>query len=133
MNKQSLSLEWINSFQQAVKQDQEFLWIAKHMNCTFLWKVGSESFLFKIEQGNILSITSPTWNDSWDFSIEGTQEAWNKFLKQPPPPLYNDLLGMVTRLPECELNGNRLMAMQYMRSLTRLFTIAREVQGDVKI
>lgn len=130
-NRSAFSINWMHTLQKAVNKDSEFSWIAKHMNCTFLWKIDEDLFLFKIHNGKINSINVPTWNDSWDFSIEGPRYAWLKLVEQMPPPLYNDLLGMVTKLEECELNGNRLLAMQNMRSLSRLFTIAREVQGDV--
>lgn len=125
----AFSAEWMSSFQETVNQDPELSWIAKHMNCTFLWKIGAESFLFQINGGKIASIKSPTWNDSWDFSIEGPKEVWLRFIKQVPPPFYNDLLAIVTRLPDCQLSGNRLLAMQYMRSLTRMLSLAREAEG----
>ncbi|MFM1655216.1 hypothetical protein ACI7RC_24445 [Brevibacillus sp. B_LB10_24] len=126
---QAFSPEWMKLFQTAANHDLELSWIAKHVHCRFLWKIGGRSFLFQILGGKITSIAVPTWNDSWDFSIEGPEEAWNKFIQPVPPPVYQDLLGIVTRIPDCRLEGNRLMAMQYMRTLTRLFTVAREVQG----
>jgi putative sterol carrier protein len=124
------NLKWMEAYQDSVLKDAEYSWISRHMNCSFVWKIGEDSFLFNILNGEIISITVPTWNDSWDFSIEGPLDTWMKFIERSPMPIYNDLLGMLTRLPQCELKGNRLMAMQYMRSLTRLFTIAREVEGD---
>ncbi|WP_019119755.1 hypothetical protein [Brevibacillus massiliensis] len=125
----AFSPEWMKVFQTAANRDPELSWIAKHMNCRFLWKIGCCSYLFQIEGGKIISIAEPTWNDSWDFNIEGPKEAWDKFIQPVPPPVYHDLLGIVTRIQDCCLNGNRLMAMQYMRSLTRMFTVAREMQG----
>lgn len=121
------SSEWMKRFQEVVNNDQELSWIAKFMTCDFLWKIDKESHLIKVLEGKIQSITSPTWNDSWDFTIEGSKETWVKFTKRVPPPMYYDLLGMVTRLPDCSLTGNRLIAMQYIRSLTRMMSLTREV------
>lgn len=121
------SPEWMARFQKVINKDQELSWIAKFMTCDFIWQIGERSYLFHIVDGKVRSIVSPTWNDSWDFAIEGPEEAWVKFAKRLPPPMYHDLLGMVTRLPECRLTGNRLIAMQNIRSLTRMMSLAREV------
>lgn len=124
----AFSSEWMGAFQERVNQDPELSWIAKNMNCTFVWRIEADPFLFQINRGKITSIKAPTWNDSWDFSIEGPREVWLHFIKQVPPPLYNDLLAIVSRLPDCQLSGNRLLAMQYIRSLTRMFSLSRELE-----
>jgi hypothetical protein len=121
------SPEWMTRFREVINNDQELSWIAKFMTCNFVWQIGTKSYLFRVQNGKIQSIVTPTWNDSWDFTLEGSEEAWAKFARKVPPPLYHDLLGMVTRLPECRLIGNRLIAMQNIRSLTRMMSLAREV------
>ncbi|GAA4708006.1 hypothetical protein [Brevibacillus fulvus] len=126
-DQQLFTPEWMERFRQVVNEDRELAWIGRWMTCDFVWQIGQSAHLFHVEAGKVLSIASPTWNDSWDFAIEGTEGAWEKFARPYPPPMYYDLLGMVTRLPECRLTGNRLKAMQNIRSLTRMMSLAREV------
>ncbi|GED29916.1 hypothetical protein P9G84_11325 [Brevibacillus centrosporus] len=126
------SPEWMEQFRQVVNEDRELSWIARWMTCDFVWRVGEAVYLFHVVGGKVISVVAPTWNDSWDFAIEGTEEAWSKFAQPLPPPMYYDLLGMVTRLPECRLTGNRLKAMQHIRSLTRMMSLVREVGGETR-
>ncbi|BCJ85978.1 hypothetical protein [Effusibacillus dendaii] len=121
------SSEWMERFREVINEDRELSWIAKFMTCDFVWQIGASSYLFHVVEGKVRSIVPPTWNDSWDFALEGTEEAWGKFARPVPPPMYYDLLGMITRLPECRLTGNRLKAMQNIRALTRLMSLVREV------
>jgi hypothetical protein len=124
------SREWMERFKKTINEDRELSWIGKFFTCRFVWKIGQRAYLFRVANGKVLSIAPPTWNDSWDFALEGPEEAWRKFAMPLPPPLYHDLLGMVTRLPDCQLSGNRLLAMQHIRALTRLMSLVREVKSE---
>lgn len=121
------SEQWVKRFRNVVNEDQELSWIGKFMDLRFMWQIGELQYLISVEKGKIQSIRSPTWNDSWDFSIYGPQSAWEKFIQPIPLPIYNDILGMITKLPECDLIGNRLAAMQNIRAFTRMMSLAREV------
>jgi hypothetical protein len=129
MNKTSLfSQAWMSQLQHLINTDRELVSIGRLFDCTFVWKIGDLSYLFQIEHGKAVAIRRPTWNDHWDFSIEGPTGTWEKFVQPLPPPGYYDLLGIITRHSDCDLIGNRLKAMQHMRSLVRLFQLTREVE-----
>jgi hypothetical protein len=122
--------KWLEHFVKVVNDDQEFSWIAKHMNTSFVWKIGDAMHLFIVQNGRLLEIQQPIWNESWDFSVEGPTEVWAKFILPEPPPVHNDILGIVNHLPNCYLNGNRIIAMQNIRALMHLFSLSRKV-GDM--
>ena len=49
--------------------------------------------------------------------------VWDKFLSPNSPPLYHDFFAMLMRVPEFELDGNSLAAMQNARALHRMMNI----------
>src|SRR4051812_22077870 len=86
VNAALFSAEWMSRFQEVINNDKELSWVAKFMNCDFVWQIGDHNHLFRVVQGKISCIASPTWNESWDFAIAGSEEAWVKFTQRLPPP-----------------------------------------------
>jgi hypothetical protein len=127
MRSEIYSEQWMQQFQQQVNRDQQLSQIGTFFNCTFVWKIGEIAYLFLIEKGKVLDIRVPMSNDSWDFTIEGPKDTWLKFAESSPSLEYYDLLGILTKHEDSYLIGNRLKAMQHMRSLRRLFQIVKEV------
>jgi|SRR5699024_3061251 len=121
------SKEWFDKYKLIINYDQELSWVAKHMTCSFLWQIENEQILFDVNKGKIVSIRYPNWNDSWHFSIEGPKNVWEVFIQKYPPPLYNSLLGLLTKHPDCALKGSRMIAMQNIRAIIRIFSLARYV------
>lgn len=120
--------EWTEGFKQRVNDDPEFTVVGKWMRVRFVWDLGETRMLVVVEQGRIADIKLDeeiTFNDSWDFSLHGSRESWEKFLSAYPPPMYNDLWAMVVQVEDVRLDGNRLAAMQNIRALSRLMTLAR--------
>lgn len=128
----AFSNQWFDHFIQVVNKDKELNWIAAFMTLDFVWIIGEKAFLIKVREGKIRTISAPSWNDSWEFAIEGPEGVWEKFIEKVPPPMYFDLLGIVTKMPNCGLTGNRLAAMQHARALTRMMSLARSIEGDSK-
>ena len=44
------------------------------------------------------------------------------------PPLYHDFFAMLMRVPEFELDGNSLAAMQNARALHRMMNILKQME-----
>jgi len=53
--------------------------------------------------------------------------VWQRFLSEPPPPLYHDIFAMIMRVPEFVLEGDTLVAMQNARALHRMMGLMRSV------
>lgn len=123
-----LTKEWTGSLTERVNNDPEFAVVGRLMDVDFLWEVGATRLLFIVRQGQIKDVKlndEITFNDSWEFSLRGPEESWKKFLALVPPPMYNDLWAMVVQVEDVELHGNRLVAMQNIRALSRLMTLTR--------
>ena len=120
--------DWANSLKKKVNNDPEFATVGRLMQVNFLWELGETRLLFIVKEGKIDDIKvndEITFNDSWAFSLRGSKESWEKFLAPVPPPMYNDIWAMVVQVEDVELNGNRLVAMQNIRALSRLMTLTR--------
>lgn len=118
---------WMTRFQAEANGDPEFSWVGRFMNLSFVWRIGELPHLITVKNGRVESIVTPVWNDSWEFELCGPESAWAKFVQPVPPPIYNDVLGMVTKLTDCYITGNRLVAMQNIRAFTTLMNLARRV------
>jgi hypothetical protein len=127
--KETFSLDWMERFKMVINTDPELSWVGRFMNLRFIWRIEEVQYLFVVKNGKVESVSSPTWNDSWDFELSGPVSAWEKFVQPVPPPMYNDVLGMVSKLPDCDLTGNRLVAMQNIRALTTMMNLARRVSA----
>jgi pimeloyl-ACP methyl ester carboxylesterase len=123
-----LTKEWANGLKERVNNDPEFAVVGRLMQVDFLWEAGETRLLFIVKDGKIYDIKLDdeiTFNDSWEFSLRGSEESWRKFLAPSPPPMYNDIWAMVVHVEDVELHGNRLVAMQNIRALSRLMTLTR--------
>ena len=119
----TLNEKWADSLKQKINNDPEFVVVGRWMHVSFLWELGETRMLFVVKEGKIEDIKLDqeiTFNDSWEFSFHGSKESWEKFLAPCPPPMYNDIWAMVVQVEDVELNGNRLVAMQNIRALSRL-------------
>jgi pimeloyl-ACP methyl ester carboxylesterase len=124
----SLSKKWTDSLKQRVNHDPEFAVVGKLMHVRFVWELGETRMLFVVERGKIEDIKLDeeiTFNDSWQFSLRGSRESWERFLAPCPPPMHNDIWAMVVQVDDVELDGDRLVAMQNIRALSRLMALAR--------
>src|ERR671939_64384 len=124
----ALIKKWTDSLKQRVNHDPEFAVVGKLMHVRFMWELGETRMLFVVERGKIEDIKLDeeiTFNDSWQFSLRGSRESWERFLAPCPPPMHNDIWAMVVQVNDVELDGDRLVAMQNIRALSRLMALAR--------
>ena len=54
--------------------------------------------------------------------------VWRKFINPDPEPLYHDFFAMLMRVPEFEVDGDSLAAMQNARALHRMMNILRTME-----
>ena len=130
---ETLSKKWADNLKQKINTDPEFAVVGKWMHVRFVWELGETRMLFVVKEGKIEDIKLDeeiTFNDSWEFSLHGSKESWEKFLAPCPPPMYNDIWAMVVQVEDVELNGDRLVAMQNIRALSRLMALTRTQEGS---
>jgi hypothetical protein len=116
----SLQMDGLESF---LKNDDELSYLRKHANFSFVWEGDTFQVLFIVRNSTIFIKEEITFNDYWDFTISGDSESWNEFLKPYPKPFYHNLIAMVNKIEAVSMTGNRLIAMQQIRCLTRIFDL----------
>ena len=89
-----------------------------------------ETVLLRLREGRIAAfVRDPGMSDSWSVTLRGRTDDWLTFLQPEPPPFYNDLLAMNSRVPSFSIEGDRRSFVRHLRCLTRLFRVAQLVDG----
>jgi hypothetical protein len=121
--------EWLESFRQAVNRDQEMQVIGHWFSVDFKLSFEGHDYLLRVRNGKIDEIvTAPRFDLPAEFSLRAPLSVWTKFINPAPPPLYHDFFAMLMRVPEFQLDGNSLAAMQNARALHRLMSILQTME-----
>jgi hypothetical protein len=88
----------IEALKQRVNDDAGLVRRGRFLTTTFLLEVGPTAWLISIFEGKIVSVTKgPFVMPSSSFALRASEEEWQKFWSQRPPPGSNDLLALVRR------------------------------------
>lgn len=118
------SLEWMERYRDRVNGDLEMAVVGDWFDVDFKLSFGGNDFLLSVRAGKIAGIArNPRFDRSARFSIRAPLAVWRKFVTPEPPPLYHDFFAMLMRVPEFELDGDALAAMQNARALHRMMNI----------
>lgn len=119
-------LAWFDALRDAVAGDRELEVVGRWSTLGFALRVGEEVFLIRLQEGKIKDVVKePDMDDSWSFTLSGSLEDWRSFLQETPPPFYNDLLAMNTRVPTFSIEGDRHAFVQHLGMIKRIFRIAQ--------
>ena len=118
---------WLARYRARVNADQEMSVIGDWFSTAFALTFGDERYALRIEKGKIAEIIKrPGLDVRTMFGFRAPVAVWQKFLSADPPPLFHDFFAMLMRVPEFELEGDSLVAMQNARALHRMMNIMRE-------
>jgi hypothetical protein len=118
---------WLARYRERVNADQEMSVIGDWFTTTFALTFEDDRYALRIEKGKIADIVnSPGLDVRTMFGFRAPVAVWQKFLSPYPPPLFHDFFAMLMRVPEFELEGDSLVAMQNARALHRMMNIMRE-------
>lgn len=116
--------DWMAAFQKAVNADPEMAVIGDWFTTDFKVSFEGEEYLLRVRKGQIKEIVhAPHFDAPAAFSLRAPMSVWDRFLSPESPPLYHDFFAMLMRVPEFELDGNSLAAMQNARALHRMMNI----------
>jgi hypothetical protein len=88
----------IEALKQRVNDDEGLVRRGRFLTTTFLLEVGATAWLISISEGKIVSVTKgPFVMPSSSFALRASEEEWQKFWSNRPPPGSNDLLALVRR------------------------------------
>ncbi len=118
---------WLAHYRERVNADQEMSVIGDWFTTALALTFGDDRYALRIEKGKIVEIiNSPRLDVRTMFGFRAPVSVWQKFLSPNPPPLFHDFFAMLMRVPEFELEGDSLVAMQNARALHRMMNIMRE-------
>lgn len=122
---------WFETLRDTLAEDAELRVIGRRCTLDLALVVGEETVLLRIEGGRISAIIpEPDIGESWRVTLRGAREDWLAFLRPIPPPFYQDLLAMNSRVPSFSIEGDRRAFVRHLRALSRIFELARRVDGD---
>jgi hypothetical protein len=118
---------WLARYRERVNADPELSAIGNWFTTTFSLTFDHDRYALQIEKGQISNIVhNPKLDVRTVFGFRAPIAVWQKFLSPRPPPLFHDFFAMLMRVPEFELEGDSLAAMQNARALHRMMNIMRE-------
>jgi hypothetical protein len=118
---------WLARYRERVNADRELSVIGDWFTTAFSLTFENDRYALLIEKGKIADIISnPKLDVRTLFGFRAPVAVWQKFLSPQPPPLFHDFFAMLMRVPEFELEGDSLAAMQNARALHRMMNIMRE-------
>ena len=120
----------INRVRDAVNADAEFRLASRFFSKDILLVAGDSKCIVKVREGVVTEIElNPTFMNPWSFFIKGGADAWEKFLRPIPPPLFTDLYGCISR-QHFELGGDIEAAFAHFWAVTRMLEVFRALQND---
>ena len=118
------SLAWMERYRDRVNGDPEMAVVGDWFDVDFKLSFGGNDFLLAVRAGKIAAVApNPRFDRPARFSIRAPLAVWRKFVAPDPPPLYHDFFAMLMRVPEFELDGDALAAMQNARALHRMMNL----------
>ncbi len=123
------TLAWMERYREIVNADREMAVIGEWFNTAFKLSFGGNDFLLTVRAGRIERIEQrPRFDRPASFSIRAPMSVWKKFIKPHPEPLYHDFFAMLMRVPEFDIDGDSLAAMQNARALHRMMNILKSME-----
>jgi hypothetical protein len=123
---------WFEAWREAVAADAELGAIGRRCSLDLALVADGKMVLLRVREGLISEfVPDPGMADSWSVTLRGRRDDWLTFLQPEPPPFYNDLLAMNSRVPSFSIEGDRRSFVRHLRCLTKLFRVAQLVDGRV--
>jgi hypothetical protein len=118
-------LAMIEALKERVNGDEMLVRRGRYLTTTFLLEIGPIVWLIAIFEGRIVSVTAgPFVMPSWSFALRTSQEEWDKFSSQRPPPGSNDLMALIKRRV-LKAEGNLQIFMTNLRYFKDVFAKLR--------
>src|SRR6185369_4273866 len=118
---------WFEQLLSEVNSDPEMDLKGGNLTATVSFTFGSDRHDLVFQRGKVVDLRHGKKID-WrcDFGFRASDETWDKFFADPPPPLYNSVFAMIMRVPDFQLEGDSMVLAQNARAVTRLLDIMQE-------
>ena len=120
---------WMERYRERVNSDPEMGVIGDWFSLDFKLSFEGNAWLLSVREGQIVDIVhNPRFDRPSRFTISAPLRVWRKFIRPDPEPLYHDFFAMLMRVPEFEIDGDSLAAMQNARALHRMMNILKTME-----
>ena len=121
--------DWMERYRERVNGDPEMAVIGDWFSLDFKLSFEGNAWLLSVREGRIEDIVHrPRFDRPARFTISAPMRVWNKFIRPDPEPLYHDFFAMLMRVPDFEIDGDSLSAMQNARALHRMMNILKTME-----
>ena len=121
--------DWMERYRERVNEDPEMAVIGDWFSLDFKLSFEGSAWLLSVREGRIEDIVHrPRFDRPARFTISAPMRVWTKFIRPDPEPLYHDFFAMLMRVPEFEIDGDSLAAMQNARALHRMMNILKTME-----
>jgi hypothetical protein len=125
--------EWLAEWQRVANADSTLRVIGKKLTVRFLLEIGERAYVVDMNAGCVEAIATleelgiDAW---WTFAIRGEAEAWSKYVRATPPPLFTDVVFMSFH-GNVAIEGDTLVFWQHCRALLWLLDLMRVADAAV--
>jgi hypothetical protein len=108
---------WVRKWVDVINGDSEIERLGRWFDARVMFQFGDDKYILKFNRGRVDDvITQPIWDKAWDFGVRATVDCWRHSMKDPPPPFYQDIFGMMWN-HGMTLEADVIKAMQNIRAL----------------
>ena len=118
---------WVGEFTRASNEDPELQAHGKFYTCSFLLDMEEHTFQVAMHSGEVeeILVDPGPLDKRYQFVIRASAETWREFGKETPPPMYHGIWAASFQR-DMSLEGDLLVLMQNLRTLTRQMELLRE-------
>ena len=119
--------KWVEEFRRTSDEDEELQAHGKYNSCNYLLDMEEHQFLVSMHAGKVeeILIDPGPLDARFQFIIRASAETWRNFAKEIPPPMYHGIWAASFR-GDMSIEGDQLVMMQNLRSLTRQIELLRK-------
>ncbi|HZB82731.1 MAG TPA: hypothetical protein VE288_07805 [Rubrobacteraceae bacterium] len=123
---------WVDEFTRASDEDPELQAHGRFYTCSFLLDMEEHTFQVAMHEGKVeeILVDPGPLDKRYQFIIRASAETWRNFGKETPPPMYHGIWAASFQR-DMSLEGDLLVLMQNLRTLTRQIELLRETGAPV--
>jgi hypothetical protein len=117
---------WVDEFRRASDADAELQAHGKFYSCAFMLDMEQHRYVVRMYAGKVddVAVDPAPLDERYQFAIRASAETWRRFAQPTPPPMYHGIWAASFRR-DMRLEGDVLVLMQNLRSVTRQLELLR--------
>ncbi|HEY8492096.1 MAG TPA: hypothetical protein VIO14_14025 [Dehalococcoidia bacterium] len=118
---------WAERFRRATDEDPEIQAHGKFFTCSYLLDMEGQRFVVHMDRGKVAGIVGNPGplDERYQFAIRASADTWRRFAQPTPPPMYHGIWAASFQR-DMRLEGDLLVMMQNLRTLTRQLELLRQ-------